>query len=85
MEAAGDDDAGKGGIDWEEVVKGRLEGSETVEEEVGVVAATLWPLLLLLGLGGVGVLEIEGTGGTTAATLVDPVTIRPVAVGEAPV
>ena len=57
------------------VTGGRLEGTEAVEG-VGISAATLWPLLmLLLGLGGVGVLEITGTGGTTAATLVGPVTI----------
>jgi hypothetical protein len=54
---------------------GRLEGTVTVEGG-DIFAATLWPLpLLLLGLGGVGVLEITGTADTTATTLVGPVTI----------
>jgi hypothetical protein len=38
--------------------------------EVGITAAMLWPLLLL-GLGGVGVLEVVGT----ATKLICPVTI----------
>ena len=42
------------------VTGGRLKGTEAVEG-VGISAATLWPLLmLLLGLGRVGVLEIVG-------------------------
>lgn len=52
---------------------GTPEGTETVEGVVGIFAATLLPLpmLLLLGLGGVGALEITGAGATTtAATLV---------------
>jgi hypothetical protein len=44
---------------------------------VDITAATLWPLLLLLllGLGAVGVLEVVGTADTTATTLFCPVTI----------
>ena len=63
---------------------GKLEGAGTVATKgVDVTAATLWPLpLLLLSLGEVGVLEIVGTADTTATTLVCPVTIWPVAVGE---
>ena len=41
------------------------------EEEVDITAATSAPLLLLLGLGGVSVLEVVGTADTT---LVCPVT-----------
>ena len=46
-------------------------------EEVDITAATLWPLLLLLqlGLGGVGVLEVVGTADTTTTTLIYPLTI----------
>ena len=44
-------------------------------EEVDITAATSGPLLLLLGLGGVSVLEFVGTAAnTTATTLVCPVT-----------
>lgn len=39
------------------------------------VAATLWPLLLLPGLCGAGVLEVVGTTDTTATTLVCPVLV----------
>ena len=44
-------------------------------EEVDITATILWPLPLpLLGLGGIGVLEVVGTADVTA-TLVCPVTI----------
>jgi hypothetical protein len=53
----------------------RMVGVATVlADRVDITAATLWPLLLLLGLGGVGVLVV-GTTDTTATTLVCPVTI----------
>ena len=61
-------------------------GEATVAvEEVDITAATLWALLLLLGLGGVDVLEVVGTANVTATTLVCPVRILPVAEGEVPV
>ena len=58
-------------------MEGKLEGVATLAAEgVGATAAMLWPLpLLLLGLGGVGALEVVGTAATTATTLVCPVTI----------
>ena len=44
-------------------------------EEIDITAATLWPLLLLLGLGGVGVPEVVGTKGYSRCHSNDAVTI----------
>ena len=53
-------------------------GAATVAEEVDITAATLGSLLLLLGLGGIGVLEAVDIliVDVTTTKLICPVTIR---------
>ena len=55
-----------------DIMVGRLEATEATEE-VTITAATLRSLLLLLSSsGGIGELEVVGTGDTTEKTLFFP-------------
>ena len=85
--AAGDTDVDKRGVGRERErvgtdIVGRLGvwmvGAATVAEEVDITAATLGSLLLLLGLGGIGVLEAVDIliVDVTTTKLICPVTIR---------